>query len=46
MLQDCMDVQAAHYCPWLMAPVGLIVLTVPAFNFLGDGLRDAADPYS
>ena len=30
----------------LLAPVVLIVLTVLCFNFLGDGLRDAADPYS
>lgn len=46
MLQDCMDVKAISHYPWLMAPVLVIVLTVLAFNFLGDGLRDAADPYS
>jgi peptide/nickel transport system permease protein len=34
----------ANY-PWLLMPVVLIVLTVLCFNFLGDGLRDAADPY-
>ena len=46
MLQDCMDVQAVRYYPWLLLPVTFIVLTVLCFNFLGDGLRDAADPYS
>ena len=46
MLQDCMDVQAVRYYAWLMMPVLAIVLTVLCFNFMGDGLRDAADPYS
>jgi peptide/nickel transport system permease protein len=46
MLQDCMDVQAVRYYPWLMTPVLTIVATVLGFNFMGDGLRDAADPYS
>ncbi len=46
MLQDCLDVKAVLIYSWLMAPVTLLVLTVLAFNFLGDGLRDAADPYS
>jgi peptide/nickel transport system permease protein len=31
---------------WLLTPVVMVVLTVLAFNFLGDGLRDAADPYA
>ena len=31
--------------PWLMLPVVPVILTILAFNFLGDGLRDAADPY-
>ncbi len=46
MLQDCMDMDVVANYPWLLMPVFLIVLTVLAFNFLGDGLRDAADPYS
>jgi peptide/nickel transport system permease protein len=46
MLQDCMDIEAVRYYPWLMAPVVMIVMTVLSFNFLGDGLRDAADPYA
>ena len=46
MLQDCLDVKAIRYYPWLMLPAATIVTTVLAFNFVGDGLRDAADPYS
>lgn len=46
MLQDAMDVKAVSVYPWLLAPVVFIVTTVLCFNFLGDGLRDAADPYS
>jgi peptide/nickel transport system permease protein len=32
--------------PWLLAPGAAVVITVLAFNFMGDGLRDAADPYA
>ncbi len=46
LLKDAQNVQAVAYHPWLLAPVVFVVLTVLAFNFLGDGLRDAADPYS
>jgi peptide/nickel transport system permease protein len=46
MLQDCMNLQVVANYPWLLMPVLFIVVTVLAFNFLGDGLRDAADPYS
>ncbi|MSU70011.1 MAG: ABC transporter permease [Opitutaceae bacterium] len=46
MLQDCLSIQNLANYPWLLMPVVLIVLTVLCFNFLGDGLRDAADPYS
>jgi peptide/nickel transport system permease protein len=46
LLQDCMDIKAVSSYPWLLAPVVLIVLTVLCFNFFGDGLRDAADPYA
>ena len=45
LLQDCMSVQTVANYPWLLMPVILVVLAVLAFNFLGDGLRDAADPY-
>lgn len=45
MLQDCMSMQVVQNYPWLLLPVVLIVLTVMCFNFMGDGMRDAADPY-
>lgn len=46
MLQDCLDVKAVRFYPWLLTPVAFIVLMVLSFNFFGDGVRDAADPYN
>jgi peptide/nickel transport system permease protein len=46
MLQDCLSLQTVANYPWLLMPVVFVVLTVLCFNFLGDGLRDAADPYA
>lgn len=46
MLNQARDIQALTAAPWLLAPVGMIVISVLAFNALGDGLRDAMDPYS
>jgi peptide/nickel transport system permease protein len=46
MLQDCLSIQTVGNYPWLLMPVVFVVLTVLCFNFLGDGLRDASDPYS
>jgi peptide/nickel transport system permease protein len=46
MLQDCMNMTTVANYPWLLLPVVFIVFTVLSFNFLGDGIRDAADPYS
>jgi peptide/nickel transport system permease protein len=46
MLQECMNIKSVISYPWLLAPVIILFLTVLAFNFMGDGLRDAADPYS
>jgi peptide/nickel transport system permease protein len=46
MLQDCLNLQVVENYPWLLMPVLMIIMTVLSFNFLGDGLRDAADPYS
>ncbi len=45
MLQDCMNMTTVANYPWLMMPVVFIILLVLSFNFLGDGLRDAVDPY-
>ena len=45
LLKDAQNVQAVAISPWLLYPAIPVVLAVLAFNFLGDGLRDAADPY-
>ncbi|WP_274361987.1 ABC transporter permease [Paenibacillus thermotolerans] len=45
LLQDAQNIQALAHHPWLLWPAAFIVATVLFFNFLGDGLRDAADPY-
>ena len=46
MLQEAQQLSAVALSPWLLAPGVVIVLSVLSFNFLGDGLRDAADPYA
>ncbi len=46
LLNEAQNIQVVALYPWLMAPMIPVILTVLAFNFLGDGLRDAADPYS
>ena len=46
MLQDCMNLGVIADYPWLLMPAIMIIFTVVSFNFVGDGLRDAADPYS
>lgn len=46
LLQDCMNMTVVANYPWLLLPALFIVLTVLCFNFTGDGLRDAADPYA
>jgi peptide/nickel transport system permease protein len=45
LLQDAQNVQAVALTPWLLYPAVPVIIAVLAFNFLGDGLRDAADPY-
>jgi peptide/nickel transport system permease protein len=46
MLQDAQNVRAIALYPWLFAPLAFVILAVLAFSFVGDGMRDAADPYS
>jgi peptide/nickel transport system permease protein len=46
LLQDAQEIRAIATAPWLLVPALAVVLTVLALNFLGDGLRDAADPYA
>ena len=45
LLTEAQNINAVALYPWLMFPVVPVIITVLAFNFLGDGLRDAADPY-
>ncbi len=45
LLQDAQNVQALAISPWLLIPAIPVIVAVLAFNFAGDGLRDAADPY-
>lgn len=46
LLKEAQNVQSIATAPWLLAPGGAVALTVLALNFLGDGLRDAADPHA
>ncbi|MCK6628979.1 MAG: ABC transporter permease [Anaerolineae bacterium] len=46
LMRNAQTLQTLGVTPWIMAPVGFIIIAVLGFNFLGDGLRDAADPYS
>ncbi len=46
LLSDAMNIHSLSLYPWLLMPGVCIIIAVLAFNFLGDGLRDAADPYS
>lgn len=45
LLQDAQNISTISMYPWLMIPGIFVVIAVLAFNFVGDGLRDAADPY-
>ena len=45
LLNEAQNINAVALYPWLMLPVVPVILVVLAFNFFGDGLRDAADPY-
>ncbi|MFE6970930.1 ABC transporter permease [Isoptericola sp. NPDC057653] len=45
LLQGAQDVTVVSNYPWLLAPAVVLVIAVILFNFVGDGLRDASDPY-
>jgi peptide/nickel transport system permease protein len=45
LLQDAQNVQVLAGAPWLLSAAVPVIFVILAFNFLGDGLRDAADPY-
>ena len=46
LLQEAQNIRTVALAPWLLLPGLAVVISVLAFNFLGDGLRDAADPFS
>jgi len=46
LLQEAQNLQSVALAPWLLLPGIAVIITVLALNILGDGLRDAADPYS
>ena len=46
LLQEAQNLRSIVFSPWVFAPAIAVIISVLAFNFLGDGLRDAADPYA
>jgi peptide/nickel transport system permease protein len=46
LLQEAQNLRSVALAPWVMMPAAAVVLSILSFNFLGDGLRDAADPYA
>jgi peptide/nickel transport system permease protein len=46
LIKEVQDIQSIAIYPWVFTPVIFVVAAILAFNFLGDGLRDAADPYT
>ena len=45
LLQDAQNLTVVAQRPWQLLPGAFVVITVLMYNFIGDGLRDAADPY-
>ncbi len=46
LLQEAQHIRSLANAPWFLIPAIAVIVTILAFNFLGDGLRDAADPYA
>ncbi len=46
LLQDAQDIVAIAHQPWMLIPALFVIAAVLLFNFVGDGIRDAADPYA
>jgi peptide/nickel transport system permease protein len=46
LLKEAQNVTTVALYPWLLIPVAFVIIIVLSFNFVGDGLRDAVDPYS
>ena len=45
LLNDAQNLASVNLYPWLLSPMVPVIVVILAFNFVGDGLRDAADPY-
>lgn len=45
LLKDAQNIETMAIAPWIMTPAIFVVISILAFNFVGDGMRDAADPY-
>ena len=46
LLQEAQNLRSVALAPWVLMPGLAVIISVLAFNFLGDGIRDAADPYA
>jgi peptide/nickel transport system permease protein len=46
LLQEGQNLRSVALAPWVLWPAAAVVISILAFNFLGDGMRDAADPYA
>ena len=46
LLQEAQNLRSVALAPWVLTPALAVIITVLAFNVLGDGIRDAADPYA
>ena len=46
LLKDAQAIRVLALSPWLLLPTVFVVVSILAFNFVGDGLRDASDPYT
>ena len=46
LLKEGQNIQSVALAPWVLLPGALVIVAILGFNFMGDGLRDAADPYS
>ncbi len=46
LLSEAQNIHTIALCPWLLLPGIFVIVVILAFNFVGDGLRDAADPYT
>jgi peptide/nickel transport system permease protein len=46
LLKEAQNITTIALYPWLLIPVAFVIIIVLSFNFVGDGLRDAVDPYS